>query len=85
MRAVLIFIAVVLLLALAGWVTFSKGPNRASINLESGKIQQDTEHAMQKGGELLQKAGDKLESKGNPQPTERSGATANPKSAPATR
>ncbi|HVT28920.1 MAG TPA: hypothetical protein VHE81_12975 [Lacipirellulaceae bacterium] len=85
MRAILILIAVVLLLALVGWISFSKGPNQASINLESGKIRQDTEHAMQKGGELLQKAGNKLESKANQHPAEPNDAPSNQKNAPATR
>ena len=49
---------------------FSKGPDRASINLETNAIRQDTQHAMQKGGELLHQAADKVDAEANRQPAE---------------
>lgn len=67
MRAVLILIAVVLLLALAGWITFSKGPDRSSINVETEQIRTDANKAVQTGADLLHKAGDKLEKETSPQ------------------
>jgi hypothetical protein len=66
MRAVLILIAIVLVLALVGWISFSKGPERSSINVEMERIRTDTNEAVRSGGELLHKAGDKLEEKAAP-------------------
>lgn len=71
MRALIIVVALVLIFALVGWISFSKGPDRASVNLETGEIRQDTQHAMQSGAELLQKAGDKMQTEANrPAPVE---------------
>jgi hypothetical protein len=68
MRAFLILVAIVLVFALVGWISFSKGPGRASINLETEEIREDTQHAMQSGGELLHKAGDKMQNEANRPP-----------------
>lgn len=68
MRALIVIVALGLILALVGWISFSKGPDRASVNLETGEIRQDTQRAMQSGAELLHKAGDKIESEMNRQP-----------------
>ncbi len=70
MRALIVIVALILILALVGWITFSKGPDRASIDLETGKIRQDTQHAMQSGAELLHKAGDKMATEANRPTTE---------------
>ena len=82
MRAFLVFVALVLIFAIVGWIKFSKGPDRASINLETGQIRQDTSRAMESGGQLLHKAGDKMESEANHQPVNES---ASPKTAPVTK
>jgi hypothetical protein len=68
MRALIFLIAVVLLLALAGWISFSKSPGRSSINLETQQIKQDTDRALQSGSNLLNEAGDAAESRSQPQP-----------------
>jgi hypothetical protein len=67
MRALLIIIAAaILIFALIGWISFSTGPDdRSSVNLETGKIRQDTQHAMKSGAELLHKAGDSVEREAN--------------------
>jgi hypothetical protein len=63
---VLIFLAIVVaLLAIAGWITFNSGPDRASINLETNEIRQDTEEIVRSGAKVLDKA------KGNLQPADR--------------
>jgi hypothetical protein len=69
MRALLILAAIVLVLALVGWITFSKGPDHASINIESERIRQDTKQVMQSGAEMLHKAGDKVETEANRPPS----------------
>jgi hypothetical protein len=61
MRGIIIIVALVIILALVGWVTFSRGPgDRAGIQIETGKIREDTKDAMRSGAELLHKAGDKV-------------------------
>jgi hypothetical protein len=68
MRALLVVIAIVLVFALVGWVTFSKGPDRASINIEADRIRADTKQAVESGAKLLHKAGDKMEAEADRQP-----------------
>jgi hypothetical protein len=63
MRALLIIVAIVLLLALAGWISFSNAPGRSSVNLETEKIRQDADKGMQSGAELLRKAGNEIDAK----------------------
>lgn len=58
----LIFLAiVVILLALVGWITFGKDDGRASINLETETIREDTGEMMKSGSELLDDARDEVE------------------------
>ena len=51
MRALIFLAVIVLVLALVGWISFSKGPDRTSINIESDKIRQDTKQVMEAGAE----------------------------------
>ena len=81
MRALIVIVALSADIRLVGWISFHPGPDRASIDLETGKIRQDTQQAMQKGGELLQKAGDKIETDAKQQPE----STRNPETVPVTR
>ena len=81
MRALILLAAIVLVLALVGWISFSKGPDRASINIESDRIRQDTKQVMESGAQMLHKAGDKVEPETNRQPAN---TASNPDVAPAT-
>lgn len=65
MRAVLILLALVIICALVGWISFSNGPDRTSINIETNEIRHDTKQVMQSGADLLHKAGDKVEQEAN--------------------
>jgi len=57
MRVLLIIAALVVLFAVAGWITFSRDDSgRSSINLETQEIREDTGHLMQKGSDLLKEA-----------------------------
>jgi hypothetical protein len=56
MRVLIFLLALLVLLALVGWITFTYGPGRASVNLETEEIRQDTGEALQRGSELLQEA-----------------------------
>jgi hypothetical protein len=69
MRALLFLVAVVLILAFAGWISFSKSSDRTTINLETQKIQQDTDRALESGSNLLRKAGDAVDGANEPPPS----------------
>ena len=60
MRLLLILAAVVLLLAVAGWITFSSDSGRSSINLETDEIRDDTGEMMRGGSELLRDAEEEI-------------------------
>jgi len=55
MRAILILVVIALLMVLAGWLTFAKNGNQASVTIETQKIERDTERAIDRGKEVLQK------------------------------
>ena len=57
MRALLGLAAVVLLLTVCGWITFSWNGDRASVNVETDRIESDTEGIVEEGRELLEAAG----------------------------
>jgi hypothetical protein len=62
MRALLVFVLVVLVLALVGWVRFSSDDGkRASIHIETKEIEEDTGRALESGAALLQDAGESVE------------------------
>ena len=82
MRALIFLPLIVLVLALVGWISFSKGPDRTSINIESDKIRQDTKQLMGSGAQMLHKAGDKVEAEADRAPAQ---TPTNPYAAPATR
>ncbi len=53
MRVILILVVIVLLLVMAGWLTIGRNGNRTSINIETQKIERDTERAVDRGKEVL--------------------------------
>jgi hypothetical protein len=55
MKAILVLLALVLVLVVAGWLTFGRTDGKPAVILETGQIQQDTEEATEKGKELLRK------------------------------
>jgi hypothetical protein len=75
MRVVILLAAIVLVLALVGWITFRKGPEGPSVTVESERIRQDTKRVMDSGAQVLHKAGDKVEQtakdRSDSQPTNR--------------
>ncbi len=56
MRALLIILGLIVIFALVGWITFSDDDGRASINVETNEIREDTGEIMNKGSELLKDA-----------------------------
>ena len=71
MRVFILLAAVVLLLAVIGWISFSGGPGRASINLETEKVRQDTQEVLESGSEVLQDAGEAVDNPEEPERTQR--------------
>ena len=58
MRALILIAAIILLMALVGWVTFGTAPGRSSINLETEQIRHDTRQALETGADAIHKAED---------------------------
>ena len=56
MRAVIVVIVVVAALFLIGWLSFSWTGDRASVNVETDDIQQDTSNMIDSAGELVESA-----------------------------
>ena len=57
MKTLIGLAAVVLLLTVCGWITFSWNGDRASVNVETDRIESDTEGIVEEGRELLEAAG----------------------------
>ena len=63
MRALILIVAILLIFSLIGWISYSRGPGHASINLETDKIRTDTDRAVQTGAEVLRKTGEEIENR----------------------
>jgi hypothetical protein len=75
MRGLIFLAVVVALLAFAGWITFNSGPDRASINVETNEIRQDTQEIVRSGAKVLDKAKGELQAADrNAEPSEREAA-----------
>ena len=55
MKPILILAVIVLLMVLGGWLTFTKYGNRTSINLETQRIESDTQRALDRSHEIIDK------------------------------
>jgi hypothetical protein len=58
MRVLILLAALVLILALVGWLTFSRDDGRTSVNLETQEIRQDTKELLESGSQALQRDGE---------------------------
>lgn len=61
MRAIIFLAVVVLIMVLVGWISFSSQPGRSTINVETQKIESDTERIVESGKNLVREAGDAVE------------------------
>jgi uncharacterized protein YxeA len=59
MKFVIALVVAVVLMAVAGWLTFSDSKDRATINVETQEMKEDTREAVRKGKEFSEKAGEK--------------------------
>jgi hypothetical protein len=73
MRFVLLLVLILVVCSLIGWISFSKGPGHASINIETDQIQTDADRAVESGAQLLKNAGQEIDNrvsnKKEPSPT----------------
>jgi hypothetical protein len=53
MRALIIAVLVVLVLVLVGWISFQYSGSRASVTLETERIEEDTERIIDEGREAV--------------------------------
>ena len=53
MRLLVLLIALVVILAFLGWLTFSPGTERSSINIETQEIREDTRELLDSGAKIL--------------------------------
>ena len=61
MRGLIFLALIVIVLALVGWLTFSNEADRSSINLETERIQENTQQMLESGSEALRDAGDSID------------------------
>jgi hypothetical protein len=62
--------AIILLMALVGWITFGTSPGRSSINLETDEIRADTREALDAGANALHKAEESVRPDDSPRANE---------------
>ncbi len=60
MKGLLILIAVIVLMAVGGWLTFSNTGHCTSVTIETEKIERDTRSAVQNGADALSEAAEKI-------------------------
>ena len=78
MRALILLAAIVLILALVGWLTFNRDDGRASINLETQEIRQDTKELLESGSQALERAASDTAEADRADPSERSDRNSTP-------
>lgn len=70
MRALILLIAIIVLFALVGWISFSSETGQSSINIETNEIREDTGEVMRQGSELLQNAEEQVTPDSRPSPAD---------------
>ncbi|HEY4232854.1 MAG TPA: hypothetical protein VGM76_05495 [Lacipirellulaceae bacterium] len=66
MRVIILLAFVLLLLAVAGWITFSRTGTRTSINLETSQIKHDAHEMIDSGKSALQQGSERTASEPSP-------------------
>jgi hypothetical protein len=61
MRALLILVLIVVLMAMGGWLVFTFQGNSASVEVQTEKIKQDTSQAVQSTKEMLNRVEDSID------------------------
>lgn len=60
MRLLLIIVVVALLLSFAGWLAFDFSGNRASVEVRTDKIEQDTDEILETSKDLIHRAEERI-------------------------
>lgn len=60
MRGLVVLIAIVAGMLIAGWLTFHRGNGTATVTVETGKIEADTSRLVNEGRQVLDDAADRL-------------------------
>lgn len=60
MRAIIILALVILAMGLAGWLTLGRNPGRTTINIETEKIQRDTQTAVENTERMIDSGAEML-------------------------
>jgi hypothetical protein len=55
MKKLLVITILILIGALAGWITFARTPGKAIFTIETQKMREDAETAIEKGKDLIEK------------------------------
>ena len=66
MRTLLVFVVIILLLALGGWLVFDISGNRAAVEVRTEKIQEDTNRLLENAKDTFHKADDGIDKMINP-------------------
>lgn len=61
MKALLVVVAIVLVLVVAGWLTIGRSGGKPAVILETERIEADAERAAEKGRELLHETTERVE------------------------
>ena len=67
MRTLILVSLGVLLLAVVGWITFSRDGTKSSINLETNQIRRDTQQMLDSGSKLVRDAKESVAKPTKPQ------------------
>ena len=59
MKKILVITIIVLIAALAGWITFSRTPGKATFTIETEKMKDDAKSVIEKGKDLGEELLDK--------------------------
>ena len=61
MRTFIIFVLLIAVMVMAGWVVFNFGENTSSVEIRTDKIKQDTAEFMQKSERIVDEAEEELD------------------------
>ncbi|QDV23001.1 hypothetical protein Q31a_12940 [Aureliella helgolandensis] len=64
MRVIVVIVVIAIVLTLAGWLVFDFSGNRMSVEVQTDKIQHDTDSAIDHSKDLLRDADDAVNGEG---------------------
>jgi hypothetical protein len=61
MRTLIVLVILALIFTLAGWITFTKTEDETNIHLETQKMEQDAQEAVEVGKDIAEKTGEAID------------------------